>query len=48
VRPGGSKRFGPSKRAEYLIPLVLVCLLVGLLATLVVVFLAVLGLTPGM
>jgi hypothetical protein len=48
VKPGGSKRFSPSKRAEYLIPLVLGILLIGLLATLAIVLLAIFGLTPGM
>ncbi|MGB2910736.1 MAG: hypothetical protein WBD56_04705 [Anaerolineales bacterium] len=42
-----SKRFTPSKWNEYLVPILLILLLLGLLATLVIVALSLYGLTPG-
>ena len=42
-----SKRFNPSKWSERLIPILLGLLALALLATLVIVILAVLGLTPS-
>ncbi len=42
-----SKRFTPSKWTEYLVPILLILLLIGLLATLVIVALSLSGLTPG-
>jgi uncharacterized membrane protein len=42
-----SKRFSPSRWSQYLVPALLVILGLGLLATILVVVLAVLGLTPG-
>jgi hypothetical protein len=42
-----SKRFSPSRWSQYLVPALLVILGLALLATILVVVLAVLGLTPG-
>jgi hypothetical protein len=42
-----SKRFTPSAWTERLVPILLALLALALLATLVVVFLSVLGVTPG-
>ncbi len=42
-----SKRFNPSAWTERLVPILLALLALALVATLVVVFLAVLGVTPG-
>jgi len=42
-----SKRFTPSKWNEYLVPILLILLIIGLLATLVIVALSLYGLTPG-
>lgn len=42
-----SRRFIPSKRAEFLVPALLVLLTLGLVATLAIVLLSILGLTPG-
>jgi uncharacterized membrane protein len=41
-----SKRFNPSRWMEHLVPVLLVILAIGLLATLVIVVLAVLGVIP--
>ena len=43
----GSKRFDPSGWSSRLVPVLLALLLLGLIATLVVILLSVLGLTPG-
>jgi hypothetical protein len=43
-----SKRFNPSVWSERLIPLVLILLALGLVATIAVVILSILGLTPGL
>ena len=42
-----SKRFEPTKWSERLVPILLVIILLGLLATISIVALAILGLTPG-
>ncbi len=42
-----SKRFSPDKWSERLIPCLLFIILLGLIATILVVALSVLGLTPG-
>jgi uncharacterized membrane protein len=42
-----SKRFRPSAWSERLVPVLLAILLLGLIVTLVVIILSVLGLTPG-
>jgi len=42
-----SKRFDPNFWSERLVPLLLILILLGLLITLVVVGLSLLGLTPG-
>jgi hypothetical protein len=42
-----SKRFSPNQWSERLIPCLLVIILVGLVATVVVVALSMIGLTPG-
>ncbi|HZD57042.1 MAG TPA: hypothetical protein VE136_09985 [Anaerolineales bacterium] len=42
-----SKRFSPSRWSQYLVPALLVILGLALLATILVVALAVLGFTPG-
>lgn len=42
-----STRFSPSRWSQCLIPTLLILLVAGLLATIVVVVLSVLGLTPG-
>lgn len=42
-----SKRFSPTKWSELLIPVLLAMILLGLIATILVVALAMLGLTPG-
>jgi uncharacterized membrane protein len=42
-----SKRFSPSLWTQRLVPIVLVLLAIGLLVTLVIVILSVLGLTPA-
>jgi len=41
-----SKRFSPSVWTQRLVPIVLILLALGLLATVVIVILSVLGLTP--
>jgi hypothetical protein len=43
-----SKRFSPSAWTQWLVPILLVSLALGLLVTLVIVVLSVLGLTPAM
>lgn len=42
-----SKRFEPTKWSERIVPIVLVIILLGLVATILIVVLATLGLTPG-
>jgi len=42
-----SKRFTPSKWSEYLVPVVLIFLLLALVATLMLIFLSLFGLTTG-
>jgi hypothetical protein len=42
-----SKRFSASKWSQRLVPLLLLFLLLGLVVTLLIVFLSVLGLTPS-
>jgi hypothetical protein len=42
-----SKRFEPTKWSERLVPFLLLIILLGLVATILVVALAMLGLTPG-
>lgn len=45
--PRGSKRFDPSFWSKILVPVILFVLVLGLLATLVITGLALVGLTPG-
>jgi len=42
-----SKRFEPTKWSERLIPILLVLILLGLVVTILIVIMALLGLTPG-
>lgn len=42
-----SKRFAPSRWSECLVPALLVLVALGLLATLAIVILSMVGLTPG-
>ena len=42
-----SKRFSPSRWAEYLVPALLGLVLIGLLVTVGIVILSMAGLTPG-
>jgi preprotein translocase subunit Sss1 len=42
-----SQRFSPSKWSQYLVPLVLGILLLGLVGTIIVIVLSVIGLMPG-
>jgi uncharacterized membrane protein len=41
-----SKKFNPSRWMEHLVPILLVILAIGLLATIVIIILAVLGIIP--
>jgi hypothetical protein len=47
MRSKNSQRFKPSTLTEKFVPVLLLLILLGLLAVLVVIGLAVLGLTPG-
>jgi len=42
-----SKRFEPTKWSERLVPILLAIILIGLVATILIVAMAVIGLTPG-
>ena len=42
-----SKRFEPTKWSERLVPILLAIILMGLVATILIVAMAVIGLTPG-
>ena len=42
-----SKRFEPTKWSERLIPILLAIILIGLVATILIVAMAMMGLTPG-
>ncbi len=42
-----SKRFEPTKWSERLVPILLVIILLGLIVTILIVALAMFGLTPG-
>jgi len=42
-----SKRFEPTKWSERLIPILLALILLGLVVTILIVIMALLGLTPG-
>ncbi|MEW5868098.1 MAG: hypothetical protein AB1894_02400 [Chloroflexota bacterium] len=42
-----SKRFNPNRWTEFLVPVLLAVLFLGLLASMIIVILSMLGLTPG-